>query len=145
MGNSDITSKQHTILKVVRDWVSPIMAVIGWLLLIIFYLMIIVWPGGEAENQPPIIHDILVDPKTIQTGQTASVKVIASDPNGDELHYIWSSYHDSIQSTRFQDDWCTYLAPDLPQVDVIMVTVYDDAGAADEGYEFINIVEGGTD
>jgi hypothetical protein len=102
-------------------------------------------PGGEEENHPPIIHDILVNPKTIQTGQTASVKVVASDPDGDELHYIWSSYHDRIQSDRFPDDWCTYLAPDLPWVDVIMVTVYDDAGAEDEGWEFINIVEGGTD
>jgi len=136
--------KRQTFSKVMRDYVSPTMAILGWLLLIIFYVMMIRGDGGE-ENRSPVIHGIQVTPKTVETGQTASVQVFASDPDGDEIHYIWGSASHRIQLDRFQDDQCTYVAPDLPGTDVITIIAYDGKGAEAKGFEIITIVEGGTD
>ncbi len=126
------------ISKFILTWISPL----GWLLLIIWYVVNLMPAGG---NVPPIIHGIEVSPSTVQTGQTASVRVHASDPDGDEIHYFWGSALGRIQLDRFQDDQCTYVAPDLPGVDFVWVTAYDDKGAEVEGFEIVTIAEGGTD
>ncbi|TET16938.1 MAG: hypothetical protein E3J81_02485, partial [Dehalococcoidia bacterium] len=124
MKNPKRLPKRHAFSQVMLNYVSPLMAVLGWLLIIIWYLMAMVFtPDG-----PPVIHHIEVTPQTVQTGQTASVRVHASDPDGDEIHYIWGAGSGRIQLDPHQDDLCTYVAPDLPGGDVIWVKAYDDDG-----------------
>jgi hypothetical protein len=40
-------------------------------------------------NHSPVIESILVDPPVISVGTTASIKVNASDPDGDQLSFSW--------------------------------------------------------
>ncbi len=42
----------------------------------------------RSHNMKPIIEEFIV-PSTIQPGETAIFKVIALDPDGDQLTYIW--------------------------------------------------------
>ena len=135
--------KRDAIADFLQRWVSPIMAILGWGLLIVFYVMMMT-PNEDGENLPPVIHDIQVTPKTIQTGQTVSAKAFATDPNGDQVHYIWGSVLGRIQLDRFKDDQCTYIAPDLPGLDIITLKVYDKDGS-DDRFEIVTIVEGGKE
>jgi hypothetical protein len=137
------TPEKKTVSDIILNYVSPMMAVAGWLLLIIFYLMAMCG-GGDEENLPPAIHDLQVTPKTIQTGQPVSAKAFATDPNDDQLHYIWGSVLGRIQLDRFKDDQCTYIAPDLPGIDVITLKVYDKDGC-DNRFEIITVVEGAVE
>ena len=140
MEKPEKTTKGQAISEFMTSYVAPLMAVVGWLLLIVFYLMAMVC-NDDGGNGSPIIHEIQVTPKTVQTGQTVSVKAFASDPDGDEIHYIWGSVLGRIQLDRFRDDQCTYIAPDLPGADVITMKAYDKDGS-DNGFEIITIVEG---
>jgi hypothetical protein len=137
------TSEKKTLSHIMLNWVAPTMAVVGWLLLIIFYVIALLDDAG-GENLPPAIHDIQVTPETIQTGQTVSAKAFATDPDGDDIYYIWNSILGRIQLDRFKDDQCTYVAPDLPGADVITIKVYDKDGS-DTEFEIITVVEGGKE
>lgn len=44
-----------------------------------------------GDNNAPIIEVINVDPPLISVGTTAKIKVIANDPDGDQLKYSWST------------------------------------------------------
>ena len=131
------TTKTEGFFRLVLNYVAPLMAVVGWLLLIIFYVMAMV-ESDDGGNGSPMIHEIQVTPKTVQTGQTASAKAFASDPDGDEINYIWDCVLGRIQLDPHGDDQCTYIAPDLPGADVITLKVYDKDGSANS-YETITI------
>jgi hypothetical protein len=115
------------------------MAVLGWLLIIIYYLMVI---GNPGKNLPPVIHKIKVSPviapSTLRAGLAASVRAFATDPDGDKITYIWGSAMERIQLDRFQDDRCTYIAPAHPGIDFIWLIVSDDTGAANR--DFVTII-----
>ena len=42
-------------------------------------------------NNSPVIEDVYVNPAFITVGTTATIEVTASDPDGDQLQYSWSS------------------------------------------------------
>jgi len=42
-------------------------------------------------NNTPVIESIVVDPVFITVGTTTTITVNASDPDGDQLEYAWSS------------------------------------------------------
>ncbi len=132
--------KRDAIADFLQRWLMPIMAILGWGLLIVFYVTMI-GGGGDEENLPPVIHDIQVTQTIVETGQTVSAKAFATDPNGDQVHYIWGAVEGRIQLDRFKDDQCTYIAPDLPGRDVITLRVYDKDGS-DNRFEIITVVEG---
>ena len=135
--------KRDAIADFLQRWLMPIMAILGWGLLIVFYVTMI-GGGGDEKSLPPVIHDIQVTPETVETGQTVSAKAFASDPDGDEIHYIWGAVEGTIQLDRFKDDQCTYIAPDLPGIDVITLKVYDKDGC-DNRFEIITVVEGAVE
>ena len=127
--------------EIMLNYVSPLMAILGWVLIIVWYLLNIIGNGGGG-NLPPEIRDTLVAQTRVETGQTVSARVFATDADGDEIHYFWGAVLGRIQLDRFQDDGCTYIAPDLPGIDIITVTVYDDEDASDRDFVIITIVEG---
>lgn len=133
------SSKRQTFSQVLLNYVSPLMAVLGWLLIIIYYLMVI---GNPGKNLPPVIHKIkvspLIAPGTVKTGLAASVQAFATDPDGDKITYIWGSAMERIQLDRFQDDRCTYIAPAHPGIDFIWLIVSDKAGA--ENRDFVTVI-----
>ena len=45
----------------------------------------------EKENQSPIIQSNTASPQTIKTGEITQLTCVATDPDGDELTYLWSS------------------------------------------------------
>ena len=42
-------------------------------------------------NNSPVIDEVYVDPPFITVGTTATITVTASDPDGDQLQYSWST------------------------------------------------------
>lgn len=44
---------------------------------------------STGSNNPPVIESVLLEPPTLNVGTTAEIKVIASDPDGDQLKYSW--------------------------------------------------------
>ncbi len=42
-------------------------------------------------NNPPVVESIVLDPLIIRVGTTATIKVNAYDPDGDQLTYSWST------------------------------------------------------
>ncbi|HSW54833.1 MAG TPA: hypothetical protein VLH59_07070 [Ignavibacteriaceae bacterium] len=42
-------------------------------------------------NNSPVIDEVYVDPPFITVGTTATIEVTASDPDGDQLQYSWST------------------------------------------------------
>jgi hypothetical protein len=42
-------------------------------------------------NNSPVIDEVYVDPAFITVGTTATIEVTASDPDGDQLVYSWST------------------------------------------------------
>jgi hypothetical protein len=47
--------------------------------------------GSNDQNEPPEIERIETDTEDISTRQRVFVNVLATDPEGDELEYSWSS------------------------------------------------------
>jgi len=47
--------------------------------------------GSNDQNEPPEIERIETDTEDISTRQRVWVNVLATDPEGDELEYSWSS------------------------------------------------------
>ena len=43
---------------------------------------------GRGDNAKPVIEKLIL-PTTVQPGETAVFKVVALDPDGDQLTYIW--------------------------------------------------------
>ena len=124
-----------------RDWwalLSSLMAVLGWGLIIIYYIWIM------FLKPPPLqIINIQVTPGTVQTGQIASIRVFAT--GGSKIHYIYAAVSGRIgeQLDRFQGSEVIYVAPEKPGGDVITVIVYDDKGEEDRGFTTVTIVEYG--
>ncbi len=127
-----------------RDWwalSSSIMAVLGWALIIIYYIIILLKP------QPVEIKDIQVTQRTVQIGTTADIRVFTTGGDDKELQYIWAAQVGTIgeQPDPFQryEDKVTYVAPKLPGADVITIVVYDNEGKEARDFVIVTIVERG--
>ena len=124
-----------------RDWwalLGSIMAILGWGLIIVYYIWIM------FLKPPPLqIVNIQVTPGTVQTGQTASIRVFTT--GGSKINYIYRAVSGTIgkQPDPFQryEDKATYVAPGLPGGDVITVIVYDEKGEEDKDFCIVTIVE----
>ena len=96
-----------------------------------------------TETPPLQIVKIQVTPRTVQNGQTDSIRVFAT--GGSKIHYIYAAVSGKIgeQLDRFQGSEVIYVAPEKPGGDVITVIVYDDKGEEDRGFTTVTIVEYG--
>ncbi len=43
----------------------------------------------NGENNPPTIASLTASPATFRSGETCTLQVAASDPDGDQLAYLW--------------------------------------------------------
>lgn len=84
--------------------------------------------AGTAGNRPPIIQSLTATPSTINVGSSATVEVVASDPDNQPLTYKWSASTGDIigegSSVRFTASFCCR-GPNYVQV-----TVKDNAGGS---------------
>ena len=57
--------------------------------------------GTGAENRPPVIQSVLLDPREPQPGQPVRARVVAKDPDGDpiELVYSWQVNGKSVEGS----------------------------------------------
>ena len=91
--------------------------------------------GGEATtqltinvvaiNHPPAIESLTAEPLQVIQGKTSTIKCVASDPNGDELSYLWSATRGNISG---QGSSVVWTAPNTCGTYVITVTVADSRG-----------------
>lgn len=83
--------------------------------------------SSQGGNNSPVIEDIIVDPRVINVGTTATIKVIARDPDGDQLSYGWTSALGDIigsgSEVRYTAAFCCVGS------NIITVTVSDIKGA----------------
>ncbi|MBA7611977.1 hypothetical protein ES703_19210 [subsurface metagenome] len=78
-----------------------------------------------APNNPPVIEDLYTDCPRVKPGGTGTITCEASDPDGDELTYTWSTERGAISG---EGDTVTWTAPSEYGNYVITVTVSDGRG-----------------
>jgi len=54
--------------------------------------------SSEDGNEPPVIEEILVNPSTVEPSRGAELTAVATDPEGEELSYFWSSDGGKIET-----------------------------------------------
>jgi len=90
--------------------------------------------GGEATmqltvdvlaNHPPVIESLTAEPSLVRQGKTSTIECVASDPDSDELSYLWSAATGNISG---QGSAVTWTAHNTCGTYVITVTVSDSRG-----------------
>lgn len=90
--------------------------------------------GGEATaqlaievppNKPPAIESLTADSTVLSYGESTTIKCAASDPDGDELSYVWSATGGDISG---QDAVIEWTAPSRCTTYLITVIVTDGKG-----------------
>jgi serine protease AprX len=59
----------------------------------------------DPTNHPPVINDIKVDPTVVEPGGSSTIIVTASDPDDDELEFIYSASGGGIIGTGSKVVW----------------------------------------
>ena len=78
-----------------------------------------------AVNHPPVIESLTADPPAVNRGRTSTIECVASDPDDDELSYLWSAEEGDISG---QGATITWTAPGTCATYTITVTVADGRG-----------------
>lgn len=90
--------------------------------------------GGETTmqltidvrvNYPPVIESLTAEPSPVRQGKTSTIKCVASDPDEDELSYLWSATRGNISG---QGSTVTWTAPNACGNYTVAVTVEDGRG-----------------
>ncbi|MCK5838966.1 MAG: hypothetical protein KAG99_03910, partial [Bacteroidales bacterium] len=59
----------------------------------------------EKINFPPVIEEIIAQPRSMLPGEISQLTCIASDANGDELTYFWYSEAGSFTGSGYTVNW----------------------------------------
>lgn len=89
---------------------------------------------GVAVNHPPVIDSLTTEWQMVRKATTSTIQCIASDPDGDELSYIWSVDGGNISG---EGPIVTWVAPNAYGTYTVTVTVTDSRGG--EASESISI------
>jgi hypothetical protein len=95
----------------------------------------------ELKNHIPEIESIQITPTTVVTGSTATIIVLATDPDqniGDSLVYSYDVSGGSISGTGKSVTW---LVPNEPDVYFITVTITDTGGLSTEDELMVNVID----
>ncbi|MBN1102437.1 MAG: hypothetical protein JXL84_03380, partial [Deltaproteobacteria bacterium] len=84
--------------------------------------------AGDAVNRPPRITDISSDPPLVKTGQSTTIRVEASDEDGDRLTYQYIAHAGRVEG---QGARVVYHAPQGKGPYHVTVRVSDPWGASD--------------
>jgi hypothetical protein len=80
---------------------------------------------GVAVNHSPVIDSLTAERQKVKKAMTSTIECIASDPDGDELSYTWSTSGGSISGEGLTVSW---VAPNTFGTYSINVTVTDGRG-----------------
>ncbi len=108
-------------------------------------LALVVFSGvlftGCEKNSPPTVVSVVVNPTDVDPGQSTSVMVTASDPDGDPLTYAYSVNGGAINGTGPMVQW---IAPNTAGAYSLTVTVSDPDGLTALGSGAINVAQAFT-
>ena len=90
--------------------------------LIILVIAIPLIGSCVLANQPPAISSLTSNEEQIAPAGISRVECIASDPDGDELNYIWSASGGNISG---EGPVVTWTAPDAPGTYTLTVEITD--------------------
>ncbi len=93
---------------------------------------------GELINSPPRIREVSSDPAIVQPGESARIRVDATDDDGDTLKYSYTTGQGRIEG---KGPRVVYHAPLESGAYKVTVTVSDPAGASDTFDYFISGAE----
>jgi len=82
-------------------------------------------PSTPGVNQPPEISSLTANPSGVSHGDSATVKCIATDPDGDVIDYTWSASGGDISGVG---ETVTWIAPDKGGNFYISVVLSDGRG-----------------
>ena len=77
-----------------------------------------------VENRPPVIRDVVITPSSVVLGDVSRVVALASDPDGDEVTYVWTMQGGSLTDTTLGTT--TWTAPDTAGSFWLWVSVSDE-------------------
>ena len=98
---------------------------------------IIAWQeAGAAVNHLPIIESLTASEDHVAPASSCQVKCVASDPDGNELSYEWSTNRGSISGNG---SIITWTAPDTVGTYTITAVVTDSHGGESKGSLRINV------
>ena len=80
---------------------------------------------GVAANHPPVIDSLTAERERVRRAMTSTIVCVASDPDDDELSYIWSVNGGSISG---EGSIATWVAPNAYGTYTVTVTVTDGKG-----------------
>ena len=95
---------------------------------------------GVGTNRPPVIESLLArcpDKPKVLKGKSCSIVCNATDPDGDELGYVWSTDRGSISGRGDEVKWT---APNTVGKFTVMVTVSDGKGGVASQEAYITVV-----
>jgi len=111
-----------------RKPVSTQLKRLGGLIVLVIIVILI---GGScvldnhSPDQLPVINSLTTDCPRVRPGHTATITCDASDPEGDELSYIWLVNAGDLTG---EGDTVTWVAPSDYGTYTITVTVTNDRG-----------------
>jgi hypothetical protein len=86
-----------------REEGSPVMVIVsqarGRLSLAISLLFLMALSACAPSNNAPVVADLTAEPGWLLPQGSAEVKCVASDPDGDELTYVWSASGGTISES----------------------------------------------
>jgi hypothetical protein len=111
----------------------------------VFALVFVVGCGSDSKtteptNRAPVINQVTVTPSTINAGQSATVTVIAQDPDGDAMTYQFQGPGTILPNLAM----ATWTPPSVAGSHTISVTARDPDGAvsaAGLGYVTVTAVQ----
>ena len=81
-------------------------------------------------NQAPVIESLVAEPSVVVRGENATIRCVASDPDGDALNYQWSAARGNISG---QGSVVIWTAPSTCDEYIIKVIVSDIRGSETGG------------
>lgn len=113
----------------------------GTVLVTLAVLMILASACGSAPasvgNQPPVISSLEAKYMALYPKAASEIKCIASDPDGDEVHFKWSCTGGSLSDAG---PVVTWKAPNSYGDYHIMVIAEDDGGGSTHGTLTLSVV-----
>jgi len=91
----------------------------------------------QKENEPPVIKSITANPQNIKTGEMAQISCTATDTDGDQLTYSWSSSNGTFPNGQ-SGNAIIWEAPEQQGEYVVSVTVDDGQNIVD-GFVTISV------
>ena len=92
----------------------------------------------DEENKNPTVSSVTVAPATIVAGGTATVTVVASDPDGDALTYTYNATGGAIAGSG---NVATWTAPSAEGAYSVTVSVSDGNGGTASGSGALTVFE----